>query len=300
MKCNNCGMLNENESKFCSNCGKKINKKSSLFIFIITVLVVMIIGLLLIAIFVIPSVTKSTNNSKQNSDVSNNDYLDEPIPDWMKNHATPIRTSDETDAKNAFKKDEEKYNTKFNIIGYMYQTSEECRRDTNKCVLSYVYASSEKYPQSVFHYCINESKYGCELAQNETAYTNSVKEWEYKKELYEIAGKEGINNQNIYIYVNYVKDGFGAEIVANKNVDIKALEKVLNKFYDKETIKSAYVSIFMTQKGNNSEYKKYAQGIGIADEYAFGRKFGSYKKYVTKDIKSPVKLELKYDSSGDY
>lgn len=285
MNCKKCGNLMSKEDAFCSECGNKVEKSSTIVIVIVSILGVLIIGIL--SIIFVPTLL---------SGKIGNDPKDEPIPYWKKRHK-PLKDSDVSEASSALQEFEKKYNTKFNVVGYLYLPTNECSLDSSKCVLESVYAYSDEYPQASFTYCIRESKYGCSISKNDTMYTNAIKNYEYKIKFYDIAEEMGIDTQKVYVHINYVNDQVGGEFMVHNSIDVSTIENWLSKFIEETNSDDYFFLVYTVGKGNNKEYKNYSDGLGPVDESKMKILFGNFKKYQAIKEKYPIQLELKYDSA---
>ena len=299
MYCKNCNNKLPEGAKFCNQCGTPVTinepvsssvkivseKKKNYAPLIIGLISGGILFLSMIIVLIIFLIPKSGGNPS----TSSNDPKDEPLPYWVtEKNPDPLRDSDRTLAESKLSEySKENDNAKFKIARYFY---DDCYTETDVCTLSYVYVIPEEYPQVMFHYCINESKYGCELERNKTAYSDAVSEYKARIALYDLAEEMGLDTQLIYGHFNFFNNQLGASIVINNKINISDSEKLISRLVDKMNSKDYYIQVFYVGKGSNKEYKDESDGLGIVDQGAFCKRFGAYKMYTIKDEDGSIKL----------
>ena len=308
MYCKNCNNQISEGAKFCNHCGAVVkasdpipfnptepvqtnnqivkDKKNSKVPLIIGLIIG---GVLLFSIVIVLIIFLMARLGGNVTSLSSNDPKDEPLPYWVtEKNPDPLRDSDRILAESKLAEySKENGNAKFKIARYFY---DDCYTETDVCTLSYVYVIPEEYPQVMFHYCINESKYGCELERNKTAYSDAVSEYKARIALYDLAEEMGLDTQLIYGHFNFFKGQLGADIVINNKISISDSEKLISKLVDKMNSKDYYIQVFYVGKGSNKEYKDESNGLGIVDLGAFCKRFGAYKIYTIKDEDGSIKL----------
>ena len=255
---------------------------------------ILVICILVIGLFSLTGCFFEKNGNSKNKDIT--DECNEPkcdtAPNWM--ISKPRNDNDYDVSKKFIKKIEQKHNTKFNIIGYNYfvdyvTVDDKYMRDY---ILTGIFVYSDEYPQVYVKYCFNEEH--CD--NTEDNYLSEIKWWKQKNSIYDIAEEIGIDTNSIAVYVgpNYDDTYIWGDLLVNSSISINSIESLLKNISDKLNKENLSFKIYLVEKGNNKEFKKHMNGIGVTENW-LDLNFGSWKRYKCTISSGVYNMSLEYE-----
>jgi len=237
---------------------------------------------------------KSDNTNKEIIEECNEPKCDS-IPNWM--ISKPRNDNDYDVAKKFIEEIEQKHNTTFNIIGYNYfvnyvTVDDKYMRDY---ILTGINVYSDEYPQVYVRYCFNK-EYCDNTEETEDNYLNEINWWKQKNSIYDIAAEIGIDTNSIAVYVgpNYDNTYIGGDLLVNSSISIDSIESLLKNISDKLNKENVSFKIYLVEKGNNKEFKKHLDGIGVTENW-LDLNFGSWKRYKCTISSGVYNMSLEYE-----